>query len=204
MTRRRGLAAALVGAALSACAQPPPAVPASAPAPSGAVRPATSAESEPSARFIFFVGPRRQHDPPFLGVPYSNFYCLRSFFDRQADETAHQLYVADSYFGAERDWDGAHDAAGHALRFAHIGTDKITCENGCAYEEEFAATIPEAELRASAQGLTVTFTSHSGKTMTIDLSGEQIASQLAAVDAERNRLPPQAAATAAPASVPRP
>ena len=75
------------------------------PAPTAdAVQPAPAAVSGAVARFIGFVGPRVQHDPPFLGVPYTNFYCLRSFLDRQTGETAHQLYVADSYFGDKRGW----------------------------------------------------------------------------------------------------
>jgi hypothetical protein len=206
VTLRQGFAAALFGAMLSACAQlppievPPPAIaPPAAAAARPPVTPAAPANSELSARFIGFVGPKLQHDPPFLDIPYTNFSCLRSFLDRQTGETAHQLYVADSYFGAERGWDGAHDAAGNALPFTHISTDKITCENGCAYEEDFAATLPEAALRSSAGGLAVTFTARSGKTMTIDLSGEEIANQLAAVDAQRRRLTPQSAATPAPA-----
>jgi hypothetical protein len=133
-----------------------------------------------------------QHDPPFLGVPYTNFYCLRSFLDRQTGETAHQLYVADSYFGAERGWDGARDAAGNALPFTSIATNKIACDNGCSYAEEFAATIPAAALQASPDGMAVTFTARSGATMTIALSGEAIANQLTVVDATRRRVGPAA------------
>jgi hypothetical protein len=184
--RRRGWLGALFLAALATCAQTPPAAPAQ---PAVAKPSALPAASKLSARFIGFVGPKQQHDPPFLGIPYSNFYCLRSFLDRQTGETAHQLYVADSYFGAERDWDAAYDAAGNALPFTHIATHKITCENGCAYEEEFAATLPEAALRASAAGFAVTFAARSGQKMTINLSGEEIANQLAAVAAARQRLP---------------
>jgi hypothetical protein len=193
MTSRPSLAALLLGAALSSCApMPPSASPTTAPAVAGA-----AAVGEPSARFIGFIGPKAQHDPPFLGIPDTNFYCLRSFLDRQTGETAHQLYVADSYFGGERGWDGAHDAAGNTLPFTSIGTNEINCDNGCSYAEEFAATIPAAALQASARGLAVTFTARSGKTMTIELSGEEIANQLAVVDAQRRRLSPRTAATAA-------
>jgi hypothetical protein len=190
MTAGRSLAAVLLGAALAACAPlGPPASP--TPAPAGA-KPEPQAAGEPTARFIGFVGPKTQHDPPFLGVPYTNFYCLRSFLDRQTGESAHQLYVADSYFGAKRGWEAAHDAAGNALPFTAIGTDEITCENGCSYAEEFAAMLPAAALRASPQGLAVTFTARSGKTMTIRLSGDEIANQLAVVEAARRRVGPAA------------
>ena len=186
MTPRRSLAALLLGAALSACAPLPPSTP------PAAARPAPAAANGPSARFIGFVGPKVQHDPPFLGIPDTNFYCLRSFLDRQTGETAHQLYVADSYFGAKRGWQWAHDAGGNALPFTPIGTDEIACDNGCSYAEEFAATIPAAALRASARGLAVTFTARSGATMTIELSGKEIANQLAVVDAQRRRVGPAA------------
>ena len=187
-----GILAASLGLALAACAQPrPPEAPAQPSA--SAVTP--TREDIPS-RFVGLIGTRARHSPPFLGVPETNFYCLRSFLDRQTGETAHQLYVADSYFGEKRGWDGAHDGAGNALPFTPIGTNEITCEDGCSYAEEFAATIPPAVLLASAQGLAVTFTARSGEAMTIALSGEQIAGQLAAVDAERRQLPPQTAASA--------
>jgi hypothetical protein len=195
MTLRRRLAALLLGAALAACT---PLAPPSPPAPAAAAaKPAT----EPTARFIGFVGPKRQHDPPFLDVPYTNFYCLRSFLDRQTGETAHQLYVADSYFGAKRGWEAAHDTAGNALPFTPIDTHEIVCDKDCAYVEEFAAMLPAAALQASPQGLAVTFTARSGKTMTIRLSGEEIASQLAVVDDARRRVGP-AADHAALASAP--
>ncbi|HYZ41057.1 MAG TPA: hypothetical protein VE687_10595 [Stellaceae bacterium] len=148
------------------------------------------------------IGTRMQHAPPFLGVPETNFYCLRSFVDRQTGETLHQLYVSDSYSGAERHWNAAHDGAGHPLRFLDISAQEITCTGGCSYAEEFAADIPENELRANPQGLKVTFTARSGAEKTIQVSGSQIAAQLAAVDARRNPAPP-VANRAAPA-VPQP
>jgi hypothetical protein len=197
MTQRH-LGAALCCVVLAACTGQAPLAgpPTAAPTPAKD-KPTAPLESKPSARFIGFVGPRIQHDPPFLGVPYTNFYCLRSFLDRQTGATAQQLYVADSYSGTERDWNGAQDAEGHALPFTHISTNKITCDNGCAYAEEFAATLPEAELSSSDHGLTVTFAARSGNRMTIALSGAQVASQLAAVDAARARLSGPAAASAA-------
>jgi hypothetical protein len=208
MSPRRSLAALLLGAALVACAPlAPPAPPATATAaaqPAAAAagtqpataaagaQPATAAPGEPIARFFGFIGPKAQHDPPFLGVSDTNFYCLRSFLDRQTGETAHQLYVSDSYFGDERGWNGAHDAAGNALPFIAIGINKITCDDGCAYAEEFAAMIPASALQAGTQGLAVTFTARSGNTMTIRLAGDEIANQLAAVDAARRRVGPAA------------
>jgi hypothetical protein len=140
------------------------------------------------------VGQRYQHAPPFLGVSDTNYFCLRSFVDRRNGDAVYQLYVADSYSGAKRDWNAAHDPAGNALKFVPISRNEIICDGGCSYAEEFAADLPEDELRASPEGLQVTFTAHSGAQKTIYVSGAQIAAQLAAVDAERRTRASTAAA----------
>ncbi len=172
---------------------------ASAPPPS--VQPATAVtrSTEPGGRFIALVGPQRAHAEPFLGVSGTNFYALRSWLDTRNGETAHQLYVEDSYFGAERNWVAVRDSRGQALRFIAISTNKITCDNGCSYAEEFAAVLPETLLRASVKGklagLAISFTAHSGARQTIIVPGELILKQVAAVDEARATLP---AASATP------
>jgi hypothetical protein len=146
-----------------------------------------------SPRFVAFVGSKAQHAPPFLNIPGTNFYCLRSFVDLQTGEAAHQLYVSDSYFGAERGWNAAHDNAGSPLPFVQISRDEISCDAGCSYVEEFAAILPESKLRASPGGLAVTFLSPSGDQKTIVIPSDRIAAQLAAIDARRNPVAPAAA-----------
>ena len=199
----RSVLAALLGTALAACAQFEP--PGTAPQPAdaqpnlsrgGAV---VAAREDLSRHFIALTGPKRPHAPPFLDVAGTNFYCLRSFIDRRTGATEHQLYVSDSYSGAERHWHAAGDRAGAPLHFVHISRDEIDCAAACSYAEEFAATIPESALRASPKGLDVTFSAESGEAKTIHVSRDQIAAQLAAVDARRDRVLP-AAALAAPAA----
>ena len=168
----------LLGMALTACAQLTPRQ-----TDSGVL--VTEAREDSSHRFILFIGPRAQHAPPFLDIPDTNFYCLRSFVDRRTGETAHQLYVTDSYFGAERGWNAARDSAGAPLPFVAIGHDEITCDAGCSYVEEFAANLPESLLRSSLKGLAVTFSARSGGVKTIVVPGDRITAQLAAVDARR-------------------
>jgi hypothetical protein len=185
--------AVLLTVALGACVQSTVKDPAQ---PDEAVR-----EGKPLPRFVGVIGAKAQHSPPFLGVPDTNFYCLRSFIDRQTGETQHQLYVSDSYSGAERHWNAARDGEGRSLRFIEIGKNEITCDGGCSYLEEFAAVIPESELRASPRGLTVIFTSRSGAEKRIALSHVQISAQLSAVDRGRNPAQPTAA-LAAPQSRP--
>ena len=187
----RLLVASLI-VALTACAQLTPGETA---APGS---PVVAARQDLSSRFVGFVGPKAQHAPPFLNIPGTNFYCLRSFVDLQTGEAAHQLYVSDSYFGAERRWNAARDSAGSPLQFVQISRDEISCDAGCSYVEEFAAILPESELRASPGGLAVTFLSPSGDEKTIVISGDRIAAQLAAIDARRNPVEP-AAARAGPA-----
>ena len=192
-------AAALLLAALAGCAGLP-----SAPPPGIQSASAVTRATEQDGRFITFIGPKRPHAEPFLGVPGTNFTALRSSIDMRNGETVHQLYVEDSYFGAKRDWEAARDPAGQTLRFTHISKNQISCDNGCSYAEEFAASLPEALLRASVQGklagLAISFTAHSGARQTIIVPGDLIARQLAAVDMARASLP---TASAAPANVMR-
>src|SRR5579864_2063869 len=88
-----------------------------------------------NGRFLELVGPRRQHDPPFLGVPGTNYALLRSWIDRRNGETVHQLYVEDSYFGGKREWNAAHTASGAELTFVPISLNEISCDNNCSYAE---------------------------------------------------------------------
>jgi len=199
---RRVVPTALLGAALAACAQvvspataPPPATAQPGAPRGGAV---VAAREDLSPRYLALIGPRRQHAPPFLDVAGTNFYCLRSFIDRGSGATEHQLYVTDSYIGGERNWNAARDGGGDPLSFIPISRDEISCAPGCSYAEEFAATIPESALRASSEGLAVTFTAGSGDEKTILVSADQIAAQLAAVEARRSLVHP-AAALAGPA-----
>lgn len=182
------LASILLLAALAACttgagAPPPTTGPGSPPFDT------VNRTTEQGGRFIALVGPRTQHAEPFLGVPGTNIYALRSWIDTRTGETVHQLYVAESYAGAERSWNAARDAQGQNLRFVEISKNEITCERGCSYVEEFAAALPEARLRESTSGLTVAFAAKSGESKTIAVPGDLVRKQLAAVDEARAALP---------------
>jgi hypothetical protein len=153
---------------------------------------------EQDGRFIALVGPRRQHGEPFLGVPATNFFALRSWIDTRTGEVLHQLYVEDSYAGPERKWGAARDGAGRELRFVEISRNEITCEGGCAYADEFAATLPEEVLsQAAAGGLTVAFSAASGAQKIIVVPAELVQKQLAAVAAARPGRPVAALGLAA-------
>ncbi len=51
---------------------------------------------------------------------------------------------------------------GRRWSLSRSSRDKIACEGGCSYAEEFAANIPESTLRANPMGLAVTFTDRAG------------------------------------------
>ena len=94
-----------------------------------------------------------------------------------------------------RDWNTARDAQGRPLRFIPISRNEITCQlNRCSYAEEFAAAIPEAELRGATGGLTVTFTARSGAQMTIAVPAELVRAQVTGLDRVRAGLATAAAA----------
>jgi hypothetical protein len=205
MTIRRVTALLLLTAALGGCGGTGGAP--SGGATSGAREPtAIAVSSEQGGRFIGLTGPRRQHAEPFLGVPGTNFYALRTWIDRQSGETVHQLYVSDSYAGPPRDWNAARDGRGQMLRFIPVGKNEITCQPSCSYAEEFAAAIPEAELRnAAGSGLTVTFTARSGAEKTIAVPAELVRAQVIALDRVRAGLATAAAGMPSPAPAqPRP
>jgi hypothetical protein len=164
---------------------------------------------EQSGRFIAFVGPKLQHTEQFLGVSDTNYFCLRSWLDNKTGETAHQLYVAESYYGTPFKWDGAHDKDNKALRFVPISRNQITCDQGCAYADEFAAALPEDYLRTHRDGVSVTFTSSDGKTLPVTVPPNLVGEELAAIDAVRSTIakaaaPPPDAAAAASTAPPAP
>lgn len=203
MVFRPGLAAMVVGGIAAACA---PVTPQPSPGPATTSATTTVAVRENlSGRFIALIGPKAQHDPMYLDTPGTNFFCLRSFIDRQSGEIAHQLYVAASY-DQKREWDTVRDSAGLPLPFIPISRYPIACDgkNNCSYAEEFAATIPEGELRANPSGLAIIFSDRAGNAETINVSAKQIGAQLAAVEAHKNdRLSPPQSTASQPAVAPQ-
>lgn len=159
-------------------------------------------------RFIAFVGPKRQHTQEFLGVSDTNYFALRSWYDNKTAEAAHQLYIEDSYYGGPYNWNGVHDADGKALKFIPISRNQISCDQGCAYADEFAAELPEDYLRAHQTGMALTFTAGDGKNLTVAVPGELVVEELAAVDtvravaAKAGANAPAASSAAAPAATP--
>jgi hypothetical protein len=188
-------AAALLALALGACAMLQPNEKLPAPPEAQGVE----LTKEQGGRFIAFVGPKLQHTQPFLGVGDTNYFCLRSWLDNKTGETAHQLYVADSYYGSPYKWDGVRDKDNKALRFVAISRNEISCDQGCAYADEFAAALPEDYLRAHSGGLDLTFTSSEGKTLAVAMPASLVAVELNAIDAVRAKI---AANTPAPPAAP--
>jgi hypothetical protein len=197
------MAVLLLAAALAGCGGMAGTPPGSGAASGNRQATPVAVSSAQGGRFIGLTGPQLQHAEPFLGVPGTNFYALRTWIDRQSGETVHQLYVSDSYTGPPRDWNAARDAQGRPLRFIAVSRNEITCQqNRCSYAEEFAAAIPETELRnAAGTGLTVIFVARSGAQKTVAVPGELVKAQVTALDRVRSGL---ATAGAAPPPAARP
>lgn len=176
--------------------------------PPQAQAPGVELTKEQGGRFIALVSPKEQHTERFLGVDETNFFCLRSWLDNKTGETAHQLYVEDSYQGGPYLWNGVYDTADAKLKLIPISRNQITCELGCSFADEFAAELPDAYLRGHKGGFGVTFTSANGKTLAVKVPAEMVEAELNAVDAVRDvaakasAAPPQALAT--PAAPPPP
>jgi len=201
MMTKNVVAAALVAVALGGCAMLQPEE--KLPTQPGADQ--VELTKEQGGKFLAFVGPKLQHADKFLGVDDTNYYCLRSWLDTRTGETAHQLYVEDSYFGTPLLWNGAHDKDSKKLEFVAISRNEITCDQGCSYADEFAAALPEALLRAHRDdGLTVIFTAETGKTLTTEVPARLIKEELLAVDSTRAALAENAKKTPPTAGAPAP
>lgn len=186
----RGLGAGVLMLALGACAQLPGSGGRTLPPPAsaGAKPAAPVVRATALKRYVEIIGPKIRYSPPFLGVKQTNYYLLRSWLARDTGRVATQIYVTDSYPGAERGFTAAYDASGQPLPFVSILRDQITCGNGCSWAEEFAATLPESVLEAGGQDYAVTFATRSGQRQTIHIAPAVLARQRAAVAAERARL----------------
>jgi hypothetical protein len=187
MTARwHALAAALLGLAVSACAAN---APTSAPAASGAPKTLTIVvRGDLSPRYIEFIGPKTLFAKPFLDVPDTNYFALRSWLDKKTGDVAHQLYVSESYAGARRTWLGAHAGKGDALTVVAISSHEIACQPSCSYTDDFAASLSDALLRKSLGGLAVTFTAKGGSEKTIAVPAAVVKAELETVDAWRRGL----------------
>ena len=198
--RRRAPLAALFGLAVAGCAVQHPASPLAGSAPAARV----TVRADLSPRYVEFIGPKILFAKPFLGVPDTNYFALRSWVDRETGAAAHQLYVAESYRGKRRVWQSARNERGDPLPVVSIGSDEIACDADCSYSDEFAAKLPEALLHDSAErGLVVTFAAQSGNVRRIEVPAAAIRAELAAIEAWRSRAvstPNSAASAPNPAS----
>jgi hypothetical protein len=169
--------------------------------------PGVELTKEQGGRFIAFVSPKQQHTEPFLGVDDTNYFCLRSWLDNKTGETAHQLYIEDSYYGGPYLWNGAYDTANTKLTIIPISHNQITCDQGCSFADELAAALPEDYLRAHKDGFAVTFTSSNGKTLAVKVPSDMVTAEINAVDAVKEiaakaKANPPAPPAATPATSP--
>lgn len=131
----------------------------------------------------------------FLGVPVginpfggtSRMYRIRTWLDRETQTSKHQLYVDIGYIGDWRFYDRAADDDAHQLDVVQIATNVGSCRGGCSLSETVGVTLPEGTLRAkAATGFQIKLFAKSGDSLVLDITPQQIATQLAAIDGYRS------------------
>jgi hypothetical protein len=106
-------------------------------------------------------------------------YFLRSFIDKKDSTTLHQVYIQTVYVG--NDWNFYQRASlegGKVLEVLSIGRDVSCSSYVCTYEETIGVSLPNDILEASTSGLSLKVYAQSGSSFVINLTTNQISSQL--------------------------
>jgi hypothetical protein len=141
---------------------------------------------------ITILGPS-DYENPFGGTFRS--WRIRSTVDKQTGAATSQLYVELHYYWAWRFYESAATDHAEPLQVTPIDRQVEDCSGMCSYREVIGIALDEAMMRARvATGMQIKISAHSGDSIIITLSAEQIAAQLGALD--------QYAHTAAVASSP--
>jgi hypothetical protein len=149
---------------------------------------------------IRFTGANREENPGSLDGTFWRRSMLRSWMNKETGRVTHQLYVAEVYGGRSwRGWGRANDQSATSLNFTAIRREAHSCMAGrCGYTEFYGASIDDARLRANRGGYCVKFYARNGEEHVVCLTADQIAAQLAAIDARRPRSAPQVPRSPAP------
>jgi len=111
---------------------------------------------------------------------------LRSFVGKKDHVVAHQIYATIMYSGD--DWaffERAADDHAEPLKLDSIDRKVVSCVGGivgCIYQEIVGVTVTEDELRARPEGFQVQVVGKSGLARVLDISPDQIQTQLDAVN----------------------
>lgn len=105
---------------------------------------------------------------------------LVSVVSKDGSPTTHSVYVQIIYSRAWRFYQSANAEGGDALQFVPVKRNVGACtQYGCGYEEQFAATIPDARFVGARQtGLAVKFYAQAATPMIVSVPAAMVARQL--------------------------
>jgi hypothetical protein len=127
-----------------------------------------------------FLGPSEDTNP--LSTD-SKAWRLRSWVDKKTLKATHQLYVDVVYKGEWRMYETAADDSATAHEVLTIDRSVISCRYGCTMSETVGVDLTNEFLRAHRSGFAVKVSAHSGDSVILAVSSNQVELQLAAVDA---------------------
>ena len=108
-----------------------------------------------------------------------NKLCIRSWIFKDTGSLMHQIYVNYSYVAEEwRFFKEAYTQEGQTLQLVHIEHD-VNCDRIFnVYYETVGVTIADKYLRSHLNGFSITLLPLKGDSLTIEVTPEQIKSQL--------------------------
>ena len=115
-----------------------------------------------------------------IGSPKSlNKFCIRSWIVKENGGLLHQIYVYYGYTGKEwRFYTKAYSQEGEPLQTVKVKRDADRYESINVYHEEAGVTIADEYLKRHLNGFTIKMSALSGDSFTINVTPEQIKSQL--------------------------
>lgn len=163
--------------------------------------PAVQIQDDKFSSEVTFLGPS-QDRIPFGGT--FRTWRLRSWVDKTTHAVRHQLYVNIDYDGSWRFYESAADEHAIDLKVVDIDRSVSTCSFGCSFTETVGVMLSDDALKAGvASGFEIKLSAHSGDTLILPISAQQIALQLVAIDTYLGvQNSPYAAALATPAAIP--
>lgn len=172
-----------------------------APAEAAPRAPAVQVTTDQFSKEVAFVGPIGAVNP-FGGT--SRIWRLRSWLNKETKAVSHQLYVDIRYIGSWRWYSAAADDQANSLEVIRIHSNVGSCRGGCSLSETVGIALDDDLLRSRAStGFQLKLSAQSGASFIIDVSADQIATQLNAIDTYSGVASapnPSAAATAIPGS----
>jgi len=124
-----------------------------------------------------------------IGSPKAlNKFFIRSWIVKESGGLLHQIYAQYGYVGKEWEfYTKAYNQVGGALQTVKIHRDVEKYESINVYHEEIGITIPDEYLRSHLNGFTIKVSALSGDSFMINVTPEQIKSQLTKIQ-EYKRL----------------